>query len=125
MNITPKLLKKITKNRIFSMTYRRVDGTIGKMVCRFGVKKGLKDQANDSVSEDADTNYITVYNLQKSGYRRVIIANIINISFQGVVVDLFTLKAMVSCGLIGSGIRVSQAVALFNAVLEQEESRVA
>jgi len=117
-NVTPALLKKITKGRIFSMEYLRVDGTMGKMTCRFGVTKGLKNHDGEQreAARPGSDNYVTVYNTQKKAWRRIIISNILAVSFQGVTVDLATLTVAANCELLSDKLVLDTSNASYHLV---------
>lgn len=88
--LTPELLKQIAQKKIFSMEYKREDGTFGKMTCRFGVKSHLKDPSAPKKpvkAGEAPKTYVTVFNLAKRAYRRITIQNIISVRIKGVELD--------------------------------------
>jgi len=62
-------IKKLVGNKIFSAIFTKKDGTERKMICRLGVKKHLKG-GKKSYDDDA-FNYLTVYSLDKQGYRTI------------------------------------------------------
>lgn len=58
-----------TKGRIFSVTFRKADGTIRKMVARTGVKRYLKGGENKALA--SNPALVVVYDVQAKGYRMV------------------------------------------------------
>jgi hypothetical protein len=64
-----KQVKKLVGNTFFSATFVKKDGTLRKMHCRCGVKKGLKGVGKNY--NDVDYNLLTVYDIKKQGYRTI------------------------------------------------------
>ena len=62
-------LKKELKGKFFTVEFTKKDGTLRKMTARLGVKKHLKGGSKSF--NDADFNYLTVFDLVKKGYRTV------------------------------------------------------
>ena len=76
---------KISKNyldngRFFSVTFRKKDGTIRKMVARRGVKRNL--QGNPRYNP-ADYNLLTVWSVGDNGYRNINMSSILEIKANG------------------------------------------
>lgn len=65
-----ELRKIVGDGKIFSVDfYKRSDGQLRRMVARTGVHKGL---SGDGPAYDADKhNLLTVFDLQKRGYRMI------------------------------------------------------
>lgn len=64
-----KEIKDMAKGTIFSAEFTKKDGTTRKMLARLGVKKHLK--GGTKPFNDDDYNILTVYDLQKKGYRSI------------------------------------------------------
>lgn len=62
-------LMKSTEGRIFSVTFQKKDGSERDMVCRLGVTKHLK--GGELAYEPAEYDLMTVFDLQKNGYRMI------------------------------------------------------
>ena len=76
---------KISKNyldngRFFSVTFRKKDGTIRKMVARRGVKRNL--QGNPRYNP-ADYNLLTVWSVSDNGYRNISMSSILEVKANG------------------------------------------
>lgn len=64
-----KTLIEETNGKLFSVQFRKKDGTDRHMVCRLGVKKHLTGKG---LSYDpAHYNLLPVYDVHKSGYRMI------------------------------------------------------
>ena len=78
-----ELIRKIIGDtgKIFSVTFRKKDGSIRKMTCRLGVKKNLtgRGMAYDTESKD----YLIVYSMHDRDYRIVNINTLLNIKVNG------------------------------------------
>lgn len=70
------------KNKIFRCIFIKKDGTVRKMVCRLGVKKGLKGTGKPISS--IKNSYMTVFDMQKDDYRVINLATLINIQIGGI-----------------------------------------
>jgi hypothetical protein len=81
--ITVKNIRRIAGNKIISVTYKKKDGTVSKMACRFHVSKGVKGKGSSYNPEER--NYAIVYKMQgkKSGFRTIIVDNIISVKIKG------------------------------------------
>jgi hypothetical protein len=78
----------------FTMTYRRADGTFGTGCFRFGIKQKNKPQKTktpEEVKASQEAGYITVWNCTKKEYRRITIANIVEIKFGSTVMNMATI----------------------------------
>ena len=56
-----------SNGRFVSVTFKKADGTLRVMLCRLGVTKHLKGGES---TLDAD-KFLTVYDVQKQGYRAI------------------------------------------------------
>ena len=63
-----KELLKGNESRIFSVVFIKKDGTRRKMICRLGVKKHLHGGHN---TVEHIEKYLTVYDMEKAGYRNI------------------------------------------------------
>lgn len=81
MNIASrrKLLEK-TNGKIFTVHFRKTDGTVRKMNCRLGVKVHLKGGKS---SVENYNKYIVVYDMQTKGYRTVNLETLIEAKIGG------------------------------------------
>ena len=79
-----KILNLLTdnKNSIFSVVFLKKDGTIRKMLCRFGVKKHLK--GGKLAFNPLERALLVVFDMQKEAYRMVNLNTISNIKMKGV-----------------------------------------
>ena len=73
MNSVEKILN--SKGKIFSVTFRKKDGSTRVMNARLGVTKHLKG----GESNLNPNQYITVYDMQNKGYRAINRATIIDV----------------------------------------------
>ena len=78
------LLKLIEDNKasIFSVVFLKKDGTIRKMLCRFGVKKHLK--GGKLAFNPLERSMLVVFDMQKEAYRMVNLETISHINMKGV-----------------------------------------
>lgn len=76
-----KLIEQ-SNGRFITVRFVKKDGTIRTMTCRLGVTKHLKGGQS---TLDAD-KYITVYDVQKEGYRAINRDTIISVTLDGVTV---------------------------------------
>lgn len=63
-----KLIKS-TQGAVFSVQFRKTDGTVRDMTCRLGVTKHLKGGVQAYNPKDFDM--LTVFDMQKQGYRMI------------------------------------------------------
>jgi len=68
-----------SNGKIFRVSFVKKDGSVRHLIGRLGVTKCLKG-GKKTVSED---QYLTVYDLQKQGYRSVNKDSIIEVAFRG------------------------------------------
>ena len=79
-----KILALLEKNKsnMFSVVFLKKDGSLRKMLCRFGVKKHLK---GGKLSFDPrERNLLVVFDMQKEAYRMINLETISNITMKGV-----------------------------------------
>lgn len=79
-------LVKFLGNKIFTAIFRKKDGSLRKMNCRLNVKKHLK--GGEKSYKDEDFNYLTVFDLNKNGYRTINLNTIEQIKANGKVINL-------------------------------------
>ena len=79
-DILPLLEKN--KSNIFSVVFLKKDGTIRRMICRFGVKKYLK--GGSLKFNPLDRAMLVVFDMQKNAYRMINLETISNINMKGV-----------------------------------------
>ena len=79
------LSKAVSNGKIFSVTFRKVNGDIRKMICRTGVKKGLKGAPRYNA---IDKNILNVYDVKANGFRCFKCENIISMKIQGNVYEV-------------------------------------
>ncbi len=92
--ITTLFFKELIGQRVFSVKFTKKNGTESKMTCRFGVKKGVTGKGMRYST--IEKNYVSVYKFDKeaSGFRTLILANIIEVKFKGQIVSKKQLDMM-------------------------------
>ena len=70
------------KSNIFSVVFLKKDGSIRRMLCRFGVKKHLK--GGKLKFNPLERNLLVVFDMQKEAYRMINLETIMNINMKGV-----------------------------------------
>jgi hypothetical protein len=70
------------KSNIFSVVFLKKDGSIRKMICRFGVKKHLK--GGSLKFDPIKRGLLVVFDMQKESYRMINLKTITNINMKGV-----------------------------------------
>lgn len=81
------------KGKFFSVTFKKVDGTMRTMTCRRGVSKGVKGTGkNDRVQEDISNGVLTVFDVNvnngddtRGAFRRINLDTIQSMQVQGTV----------------------------------------
>lgn len=68
-----------SNGRFVSVTFQKADGTLRVMLCRLGVTKHLKGGES---TLDAD-KFLTVYDVQKEGYRAINKDTILSVKLAG------------------------------------------
>jgi hypothetical protein len=72
----------VDDGRIFSVEFiKRTTGEKRLMVCRLGVKSHLK--GGTKKFDDKEKNLLTVFDVQKKGYRSIPLENIISVKIHG------------------------------------------
>ncbi len=79
-NILELLIKN--KGSIFSVVFLKKDGTLRKMLCRFGVKKHLK--GGKLKFNPIERSLLVVFDMQKEGYRMINLETLMSINMKGV-----------------------------------------
>ena len=70
------------EGRIFSLAFvKRTTGEVREMVCRRGVTAHLK--GGPAAYNAAEKNLITVYDMQKNGYRSIPVENVLRVKRDG------------------------------------------
>lgn len=73
--------------KIFGVTFRKKDGSIRNMNCRFGVTKHLTRSTNNYRTPrklvDERCGQVTVYDINKKGYRKINLDQILTVSING------------------------------------------
>lgn len=85
MNITQDAAIKLiqqTNGRIFGVGFTKKDGSHRDMVCRFGVTSHLK--GGEQSYDPAEYDLVTVFDVQKKGYRMINKETITRVSVDGV-----------------------------------------
>lgn len=75
-------LIKATDGKIFKVTFRKKDGTFRRMNCRLGVQKDLTGKGMAYKPEDY--NLMTVYDMEKEGYRMINLNTLLYVTVGGV-----------------------------------------
>lgn len=70
-----------TGGKFFGVTFVKNDGTIREMQARTGVTKGVKGTAGPKTAKQNE--YLTVYDVQKQGYRNIARDRILSVRFEG------------------------------------------
>lgn len=66
-----------SKGRVFTITFRKRDGTLRVMNCRMGVKKGLT--GTGMAYNPAELGIVPVFDMQANDYRMVNMATVIRL----------------------------------------------
>jgi len=82
----PYIKQAVQDGTIFSVDFiKRTTGEERHMVCRLGVKSHLK--GGKKAFDDQEKNLLTVYDVQKSGYRSIPLDAIIRVKIHGKVYE--------------------------------------
>lgn len=81
-----KTLIKSSKGKIFSASFVKKDGSVRNMVARTGVHKDLKGTSKTS-QVNADDLYVTVYDMNNGGYRKINTETIRDLKINGTKYD--------------------------------------
>ena len=78
------ILNLLTDNKgsIFSVVFLKKDGTIRKMLCRFGVKKHLR--GGKLAFNPLERALLVVFDMQKEAYRMINLETLMSISMKGI-----------------------------------------
>lgn len=72
MNIQDrKNLVENTKGKIFTVVFRKKDGTMREMNARLGVTKHLRSETPKASTTSHIDKYVTVYDMKSEGYRNI------------------------------------------------------
>lgn len=73
------------KNHIFYVQYKKLDGTLREMQCRRHVSKGVKGTAKFDIEKvDQKHNQITVFDMNKDGFRKINVDTVQEIKVDGI-----------------------------------------
>ena len=75
------------KGHVFSVVFLKKDGSIRKMLCRFGVKKHLK--GGKLAFNPLERSLLVVFDMQKEAYRMINLETLMNINMKGVEYEIF------------------------------------
>lgn len=73
-------LIRSTDGKMFSVEFTKADGTVRPMNCRLDVKKHLKGGTSTTAHKE---NLITVFDVQKGGYRCINLDTLTKFKFAG------------------------------------------
>lgn len=76
-----KELRDKANGKVFSVEFFKKDGTLRKMNARFDVKSGITGRGLDY--DPLDHGLINVFDMQKRGYRMIIVNNISKLKVAG------------------------------------------
>lgn len=68
-------------SKVFTVVFRKKDGTLRKMNCRLGVKKHLK--GGTLAYDPAEHGLITVFDMEKNGYRSINVETLEEVHAEG------------------------------------------
>lgn len=74
----------VGKNRIFTATFVKKDGSTRVMNCQIGVKKHLK--GGELAYDPIERNLLTVFDMQAQGYRMINCSTILELKAHGEVI---------------------------------------
>lgn len=75
----------VGKNKIFTATFVKKDGTTRVMNCQLGVKKHLK--GGEQKFNPIEKNLLTVFDMQKGEYRMINVSTLITLKANGEVIQ--------------------------------------
>ena len=75
----------VGKNKIFTATFIKKDGTTRVMNCKLGVKKHLK--GGEQKFNPIEKNLLTVFDMQKGEYRMINISTLQELKAHGEIVE--------------------------------------
>lgn len=79
-------IRELVGSRIFSVIFKKKDGTLRKMTCRFGVTKHLK--GGELTYSPEARNYLVVFDMEANGYRTINLNTLHQIVFDGITYDV-------------------------------------
>mgnify|MGYP000229741370 CR=1 FL=1 len=79
-------IKKELGNKFFSVEFIKKDGTLRKMVCRLGVKKGVTGKGMTYAPNDRQL--LNVYDVQKKAFRMINLNTLKAIKYRGKVLEI-------------------------------------
>lgn len=82
MIINANNANELLKDKIFSVTFEKKDGTLRKMLCRLGVTKYLR--GGEMKYSPKERNMLVVFDIQKNDYRMINFNTITELKTQGV-----------------------------------------
>lgn len=83
---TAQEIRNLAGSTIFSAQFVKKDGTIRDMLCRLEVKKGVKGVG--LAYNPADYDLLTVFDVQKNGFRMLNLAILRKITVRGTTYDV-------------------------------------
>jgi hypothetical protein len=75
----------VGRNKIFTATFIKKDGSTRVMNCQLGVKKHLK--GGEQSFNPVERNLLTVFDMQAGGYRMINISTLKQLKAHGEVID--------------------------------------
>jgi hypothetical protein len=78
--------KLVSDGRVFSVDFIKKDGTLRSMLCRTGVTKHL--QGGEKKYDTDSLEYLTVFDMQKQGYRTINTKTIVKMKVDGIIYNL-------------------------------------
>jgi len=72
-----------SKGKIFSVLFKKLDGTYRKMVCRLGVRKGLSDPFEMAQQRKPYDGRIVVWDVTNKAYRSFYVNRIAELKVRG------------------------------------------
>ena len=76
-----EIIRSKAEDTIFSVEFVKKDGSLRKMVCRLGVKKGVKGVGMSY--DPTEKGLLCVYDMQKLAFRMISLKTIIKIQIKG------------------------------------------
>lgn len=74
----------IKSNKFFSAEFIKGDGTIRYITARYGVKKGLKENAKAQSYNPAELGYVTVWDMKVKNYRLINLQTLVKVNKQSI-----------------------------------------
>lgn len=76
-----ELIEMMEDGKIVGLTFRKADGSVRKMCARLGAKVNLK--GGEKPYSDVEKNIVTVFDMNKAGYRSIRMESLITIRKNG------------------------------------------